>query len=130
MTRELRKVIMHRSKLRNRYKKNKTIEGLRAYRAQRNKCIKLLREAKINYYNQLDTKNFSDNGKFWKAIKPIFSGNSNYTKTNFLVENDEMITDNAKIADVFIEYFVDISKEIVSGGSSVGRFGQCPPQEK
>ena len=37
---------------------NNKFDGFRALRAQRNKCVKLLQEAKIKYGNKLDTKNF------------------------------------------------------------------------
>ena len=81
---------------------------------QRNKYVKLLRDAKVKYKSQLDTENFSDNKMFWKAVKPISSGTVNYTEVNCLVENGEIITDDAKIADIVNEYFVNIAKEIAS----------------
>ena len=84
---------------------------------QRNKYVKLLRDAKVKYKSQLDTESFSDNKKFSKAVKPIFSVKVNYRKANFLVENDETITGDAKIADIFNEYFVNIVKEIASSNN-------------
>ena len=73
--------------------------------------MKLLRDAKVKYKSQLGTENFSDNTKFSKAVKPIFSVKVNYTKANFLVENDEIIADDPKIADV------KIAKEIASSNN-------------
>ena len=43
------------------------------YKKQRNYCVKLLKTEKKNYYNNLDTKVFTDNKQFWKSIKPLFS---------------------------------------------------------
>ena len=56
MTRKLRKEMMHRTRLLNKYKKEKTNENLEAYKRQRNKCVKMLRKAKFNYFKNLDLK--------------------------------------------------------------------------
>ena len=50
MNKELRKAIMHRSKLRNICNKTKTEENLIAYKKQRNKCVKLHRNIKRDYF--------------------------------------------------------------------------------
>ena len=54
MNRELHKVMMVRSKLRNIYNKKKTSHAYLAYKKQRNYCTSLLRESKKNYYGRLD----------------------------------------------------------------------------
>ena len=51
---ELRKAIMRRSKLRNRYNKLKTMEANVAYKRQRNMCTSLLKKAKRIYYGSLN----------------------------------------------------------------------------
>ena len=50
MTRALRKAVMLRSRLRNRYNKNQTVENWNKFRKQRNSCVKLFRREKRNYY--------------------------------------------------------------------------------
>ena len=50
MTKALRKAIMNRTHLRNRYKKDRTDENKKAFKKQRNLCVKLPREAKREYY--------------------------------------------------------------------------------
>ena len=64
--------IMLRSKLSNKFLKDKTNEARIKYRKQRNICVHLLRRAKRNYYNDLDLSNVTDNKKFWKIIRPFF----------------------------------------------------------
>ena len=73
MTKELRKVIMHRSKLKNKYNKNKTNKIWNAFKHQRNNCVAILRKSKLIYYRYLDTKNLADNRKFWKTVKPVLT---------------------------------------------------------
>ena len=50
MTKALRKAIMLRTRLRKMYNKCKTQEKWNAFKKQRNKCVKILRKAKVDYY--------------------------------------------------------------------------------
>ena len=52
---------MQRSRLRNEHLEAKTTAARIAYKKQ--KC----------YYENLDTKNVTDNKKFWGTVKPLFS---------------------------------------------------------
>ena len=54
MNKELSKVTMVRSRLRNNYLKFKTIESRNAYKRQRNYCVSLLRTIKKNFYEHLN----------------------------------------------------------------------------
>ena len=56
MTKALRKAIMNRTHLRNRYNNDKTDDNKKAFKKQRNLCVKLLREAKREYYTNIDLK--------------------------------------------------------------------------
>ena len=73
ISKELSKDIMVRSELRNAFLKDKTNEARTKYRKQSNVCVHLLRRAKINYYNDLDLSNVTDNRKFKETIKPLFA---------------------------------------------------------
>ena len=61
MTRKPRKAIMVRSRLRNTFLKHPTNENIKNYGKQRNFCVSLLRKEKKNYFENLDTKNTSNN---------------------------------------------------------------------
>ena len=56
---ELSKEIMTRSRLRNKYIKNRNEENRVIYVKQRNYCVSLLRKSKKKYYENLD-ENFMD----------------------------------------------------------------------
>ena len=56
MNKNLQKAIMNRSRLLNRYRKEKTEAARSAYNRQRNCCVKLLRKTKKEFYNNLDLK--------------------------------------------------------------------------
>ena len=54
----------------------------------------------------------TDNKKFWKTVKPLFSDKVKAKTVIKLVENDAMIDDDPKIAQIFNEYFVNIVKKL------------------
>ena len=72
MTKELRKVNMKRSRLKNKLNKSKANENWIAFKRQRSFYVKLLCQSKKSYYSQLDPNVVSDNKQFWKTVKPIF----------------------------------------------------------
>ena len=90
MTKDLCKAIMVRSRLRNKYLKTKTIESRNIYKKQRNYCVTLLREAKNNYYENLNIKVITDNKRFWKHIKPFFT-DKNPSNNNIILNEDSEI---------------------------------------
>ena len=73
MTKDLSKEMMTRSRLRNKYLKDKTEENRLLYTQQRNKCVSLLKKTKINYYGNLNVKDITNNKKIWKTVKPFLS---------------------------------------------------------
>ena len=72
MSKALRKAIMHRTKLKNIYNKQRTDVNWENNKKQRNFCVTLLRRIKNHYFQNLNVKDLSDNKKFWKTVKPYF----------------------------------------------------------
>ena len=68
ISKDLSKVIMHSSKLRNQFLKFQTHESRLRYKNQRNLCVTLLRRAKRKYYTDLKISDINDNKKFCKYI--------------------------------------------------------------
>ena len=97
MTKALRKAIMLRTQLRNKYNKERTQSNLNTFRKQRNKCVKLLRKAKFEYYKNLDLKDISDNRKFWKTVKPLFSDKVQTNSSITLNEDGKILTNELEI---------------------------------
>ena len=54
VTKQLRKVIMKRSKLRNYFLKDRNDASQSAYRKRRNLCVTRLRKAKKQYFSNLE----------------------------------------------------------------------------
>ena len=79
---------MKRSKLRNKFNRNRNHENWCTFKFQRNYCVNLLKKTKGQHYENLSVKNVIDNQTFWKTVKPYFSDKgSNYGQIT-LLEND------------------------------------------
>ena len=112
MTKQLRKMIMNRSRCKNVYFKNKTVENWEKYRKLRNDCVKLTKKVKREYFQNLNIHSVKDNKTFWKTVKPLFSNKGSKNTKIILVENEEIITGDKKIADIMNEYFIHITKDL------------------
>ena len=92
---------MSRSRLRNKYLKNKNEENRAIYVKQRNYCVSLLRKSKKKYYENLHERNLVDNKLFWKTIKPSFSDKIVTRDRIHLTENGEVELETAETLNNF-----------------------------
>ena len=53
-------------------------------------CVSLVRKAKKEYFDNLDLRNVTDNKKFWKTVKPLFTDKGMNHDKIILVEDDEI----------------------------------------
>ena len=105
VTKDLRRAIMKRSFLENKYYKNMTEENKKAYKKQKNFCDRLSRKKKSEYYSNLDTKNITDNKKFWKTVKPLFTDKGGAKENITLVHDRKIISNDTQVAQTFNDYF-------------------------
>ena len=112
MTKTLRKAIMLRSQLRNRLNRHKTSENWNALKKQRNRFVKILRQAKTSYYGNLDINFVTGNKKFWKTVKPLFTDKVQTSSSITLIENEKFITNDSEIAEILNDFFTNITKTI------------------
>ena len=103
---------MLRSRLRNKYYKDKTDASALAYKKQRNKCVSLLRNAKKTYFGNLNPSVICDNKKFWKIVNPLFSEQAVSTNSITLIENNVIIYDDKTISETFNEFFGNAIKNL------------------
>ena len=62
-----------RTRLRNKFLKNRTETNRVCNNKQRNFYVSLLRKTKKDYYGNLNKRDLIDNKRFWKTVKPLFS---------------------------------------------------------
>ena len=74
-----------RTRLRNKFLKNRTESKRVYYNKQRNFCVCLLRKTKKDYNGNLNEKDVIDNKKFWKTVKPLFPDKAKFSEKIALV---------------------------------------------
>ena len=105
ITKALRKEQMKRSRLKNTYLKDRTEANHVAFKRQRNKCVSLLRKTKKLYFGNLKSSDVCDNKKFWKSVKPLFNEQAVTTDSISLIENNAIVSDDAKVSEIFNNFF-------------------------
>ena len=84
------KAIMKRMRLKNGFIKYWCERIKRAYNAQENLCVFLVRLAKKEYFDKLNLRNVTDNKKFWKNVKQLFTEKGINHDKIIHVEDDEI----------------------------------------
>ena len=81
--------------------KNDVIE----YKKQHNLVLKLKKRCKKGFFDKLETKNNSK--PFWSTCKPSFSNKHAKDDADILlIENNKILLDNCKIANVLNEIII------------------------
>ena len=117
MTKDLRKAIMLRTKLRNKFNKDRTTLANLAYERQRNLCTSLVKKAKREYYGNLNPAVISDNKKIWRTVKPFFSDKVMTSENITLFENGDILKDDKKVSQMFCNFFSNVVKNLNIEGS-------------
>ena len=112
MTKELREEIMLRSKLKNKFNKERNHINWCNYKRQRNHCLSILRKTKKEYFNSLNIKQVSDNRLFWKSVKPFFNDKGSNSLKITLVEENNILSDEEEIANIMNNYFINVTKTL------------------
>ena len=105
MNKALRKAIMRRTQLQNRYFKSTKSEDFAAFKKQRNFVSRLYKKQKKRYFNTMDITNFTDNKKFWKHVNPLFSDKGKTNDKITIVDGEEIITEDQKVAEVMNNFY-------------------------
>ena len=93
---------MLRSKLKNKFNKERNHMNWCNYKRQRNHCLGILRKTKKEYFNSLNIKQVSDNKLFWTSVKPFFYGKGSNSLKITLVEENIIVSDEEEIANIII----------------------------
>ena len=83
-----------------------------AYKKQHNKCTTLLRKAKQVFYRNLNPSLITDNKKLWKTVKPFFSDKKTSSEDITLFDNNDIISDDFKIAETFNIFFTNAVRNL------------------
>ena len=113
MSKKLRNAIMKRARLRNRANLNRKDLDMQKYKLQRNLVVSMNREAKRDFYRNLDPQKVGKEKDFWRTFKPLVSDKEKNTNTNMqLIENGNIITKRDEIAECFNSHFTTITETL------------------
>ena len=110
VSKKLRKEIMKRSYLKSIANKTNDPEDVLNYKRQRNLVTKLNKIEKKLYFQKVDT---NLRMTIWQKCEPYLSSKQKAFKKIILVENDIVISDDKKIANIFNTYFSNITKSLI-----------------
>ena len=109
MTKVLRKAIMRRSELENKYFKLKTNDTLKAYEKQKSYCSRFWKKERKNSFENLNLSFIIDNNKFCKVVKPVLNKKgSGVSNEVVLSEKDKILRDDNEVGKELHCYFNSI----------------------
>ena len=112
MNKCLKKAIMKRTRLWNKYRKTRCSEDLSAYRRQRNLITKINKKAKLDHFSQAIEAQKNNSKSFWRSCKPFFANSAAVDTELSLKINGHLIHDSHEIANIFNVYYHEITKSL------------------
>ena len=82
----INKHIMKRSHLRNKFLNTKSDFDRKAYNTQRNLCVSLIRQAKKQFFSNLNTNVVTENKTFWETLKSFLTDKVKTKSKTTLIE--------------------------------------------
>ena len=108
VSKALRKAITKRSYLEKLCFKNRAENSLKTYKRQKNYCSRLFKKERKKFFSNLNPSFVKDNKLFWKTIKSFFR-NKEYLRSQIkLIENDELMQNENKVAETLNTFFKNV----------------------
>ena len=107
MAKALRKSIIKRSELENKYLKNKSYQNMKFYKKQKKLLQwKLYEKERKKFSSKIGTRKITDSKTFWKIITPFISSKAPSLSRTTLIENETIISDDQKVGETLSKFFV------------------------
>ena len=111
---------LKRTRLRNCYLKKRTEQNRFSYVKQRNYYVsfekkqktKQNKKTKKSNYANLNEKDIVDNKQFWRTVKPLFSDKTKSNEKITLVEDETVITQDEKNAELLNLFYSSAVKNL------------------
>ena len=109
VTRELKKAIYTRTRLKNKFNKFPTNLNERNYKKQRNKCVSLRKKAIKQHFKKATAGGLISNSDFWNLVKPFLSNKGGLVGDDIsLVHNNQIVTDDSELTEIFNNHYINI----------------------
>ena len=122
MNKIISKEKMKRTRLINKFFKNRNDYNKKEFSKQRNYCVSVVRKSKKLHYSNLDEKKITDDKTFWKTIKPFLSNKIVSREKVTLIEEDEIIESDINTAQILNTSFSNIVSNL-----KIAEYANCDP---
>ena len=112
MNKSIKKQIMHRTKLKNKFIKLPSDINKQNYKRQRNYVVSLVRNAKKQFFNNLNINCITNVKSFWKTVKPSFTEKLKSNQNITIMLDGHIVTEKQNLVDTFNKYFSNIIAEL------------------
>ena len=68
------------------------------------------KSAKKHHFNNLNVENVTENKRFWKNIKPLFTDKTKISNNIILAENNQTVRKDKKGCQILDKYFTSVTK--------------------
>ena len=124
MSKELSKVIMEKSKSKNKYLKWRSRGNYVSYKTSKKKCNSLTKRAKKIFFKGATKDGIMSNEKFWSTVKPFLTNKGGISNDFISVEEDGDLTSNEKeLVELFNQNYINIVEN--SSGKKPSSLGDC-----
>ena len=73
-------------------------------------CVSLLQKEKKKYFANLNKKDITDNKEYLHTIKPFLSEKTKSREKITLIENENLVSDDAEVANSLNNFFLILLK--------------------
>ena len=109
MTRNLRKQIYNKSKLRNKLCRTPTKENEKLYKKQRNKCVALKRKCIKEHFYNISNNNTLTNKIFWNFIRHFLVNKGLLNSDEIMLSKEyKFTTDTKEVVQVLHDHYINI----------------------
>ena len=114
ITSETKKAMWKRNTLKRKFNKTRSADDREAYRSQRNHVVSLRRKSIIRQFDQLCSSRAGNPREFWNSLRLLMHTRKR-VPDDFIVlnEKERVIKVQSQVAEIFNEYFTNITKDLI-----------------
>ena len=100
---------MNRSRLKKKYQNWRSRENFLTWKKQKNKCKKICRKAKQEYFKQITNKGISSNKQFWNFVKPYLTNKGIFGADFISIKKEDQFIENEKeLVEMFNTHYINV----------------------
>ena len=110
MTKNLRKAIMNRSRLKHKYIKYPSRENFIAFKKMKNQCNSLCKKTKKQFFKNSCEKGITTNKEFWNLVKPFLTNKGSFSNDIITIKDEKgnFIDDEKELVEMFNNHYINI----------------------